>query len=69
MAQTMEPIEVVIISGPRKGEIVRLSEELFSQVSDEDIHVLNAALDKLIMAMDKLSEEVRVTIESFREVA
>jgi hypothetical protein len=67
MAQAVEPIEAVIISGPRRGEIVRLPEEAIPEVSDEDLKLLNQALDDLIAAIDRVSEEVRLTTESVRE--
>ncbi|MDQ3814485.1 MAG: hypothetical protein M3347_11100 [Armatimonadota bacterium] len=69
MTQTMEPVEAVIISGPRKGEIVRLNgdaaEELPNEdISDEEIEMLNAALDQLIAAVDRLNEKVCMAIEA-----
>ena len=67
MAQTIEPIEAVIISGFRKGQIVRLPEDVLAEVSDEDIKMLNEALDGLIAAIDRLSMEVRATIKAFQE--
>jgi hypothetical protein len=65
--QSVETVEAVIISGPRKGEIVRLPEETIPDVSDEDIKVLNEALDGLIAAIDRVSAEVRLTTEAMRE--
>jgi hypothetical protein len=67
MTQTAEPIEAVIISGPRRGEIVRLPEDAIPDVSDEDIQLLNNALDDLIAAIDRVSDEVRTTTESIRK--
>jgi hypothetical protein len=67
MGQIAEPIEAVIISGPRRGEIVRLPEDAIPEVSDEDIELLNEALDQLIAAVDRYAAEVRTTIEAFRE--
>ncbi len=37
-------VEAVIISGPRRGEIVQLSEEAIAAVSDTDITALNEVL-------------------------
>lgn len=34
MAQTIEQIEAVIISGPRKGEIIRMPEDELAEVSE-----------------------------------
>jgi len=67
MAQTAEPIEAVIISGPRRGEIVRLPEAAVAEISDGDIKMLNEALDSLLVAIEGVSTEVRATIEVFRE--
>jgi hypothetical protein len=41
-------VEAVIISGPRRGEIVRLADEAIAEVSDADITALNEALDGLL---------------------
>jgi hypothetical protein len=62
-------VEAVIISGPRRGEIVRLSDEAITEVSDEDLQVLNAALDDLIVAIERVATEVHATVETLRENA
>lgn len=67
MAQVAEPIEAVILSGPRRGEIIQLSEAEVAEVSDEDIKMLNKALDGLLTAIEGVSTEVRATIEVLRE--
>jgi hypothetical protein len=65
---TMETVvEAVIISGPRRGEIIQLPAEDIAEVSNEDIQLLNKALDELIGAIDKIATEVRGTIEAFHE--
>jgi hypothetical protein len=46
-------VETVIISGPRQGEIVRLPDKTIRELSDEDLQVLNAALDDLIVAIER----------------
>jgi hypothetical protein len=70
MTETIEPVEAVIISGPRRGEIVRLQDEtLTEEVTEEDIKLLNEALDEVIAAIDRVRTEVRLTIETFREQA
>ena len=63
MIQTAEPVEAVIISGPRRGEIVQLHDGEIeeTEISDEDIQLLNNALDDLIAAIDRLSAQVRST--------
>jgi len=60
-------VEAVIISGPRRGEIIQLPTEDIAEVSNEDIQLLNKALDELIGAIDKIATEVRGTIEAFHE--
>ena len=60
-------VEAVIISGPRRGEIIQLPDEDIAEVSNEDIQLLNNALDELIGAIDKIATEVRGTIEAFHE--
>lgn len=42
-------VEAVIISGPRRGEIIRLPDEAIAEVSDQAIQALNAALDGLMV--------------------
>ena len=56
-------VEAVIISGPRRGEIVQLSDVAIAEVSDVDIITLNEALDGLLVALDRVAAEVRATIE------
>jgi hypothetical protein len=63
--ETTEPLEVVIISGPRKGEIVRLSQESVPEVSDEEIGLLNQALDQVLSALDRLEASVETAIDTF----
>ena len=58
-------VEAVIISGPRRGEIVRLADEAIAEVSDADITALNEALDGLLVALDRVVIEVRDTLEAF----
>lgn len=60
-------LEAVIISGPRRGEIVRLLDEDIVDVSDEDMQVLSAALDGLIVAIDRVATEVRATTEALHK--
>jgi hypothetical protein len=62
-------VEAVIISGPRRGEIVRLPDETITEVSDEDLQALNAALDDLIVAIERVATEVQATVETLRERA
>jgi hypothetical protein len=62
-------VEAVIISGPRRGEIVRLPDEAITEVLDEDLQALNAALDDLIVAIERVATEVQATVETLRESA
>ena len=64
MAQT---VEAVLISGPRRGEIVELSEDQVDAWTDSDIDLLNQALDKVIVALDRLSSEMDLTVEAFQQ--
>jgi hypothetical protein len=65
---TMETVvEAVIISGPRRGEIIQLLDEDIAEVSNEDIQLLNEALDGLIGAIDRVATEVRATTGAFHE--
>jgi len=61
--------EAVIISGPRKGEIVQLADETVVEVSDEDVVALNAALDDLLVAIDRVATEIRTTIDTLSKPA
>jgi hypothetical protein len=58
-------VETVIISGPRRGEIVQLADEAIAEVSDADVTVLNEALKGLLVALDCVVIEVRDTLEAF----
>jgi hypothetical protein len=60
-------VEAVIISGPRRGEIVQLSDDAIAEVSDVDIIALNEALDGLLVALDRVAAEVRATLEVLGE--
>jgi hypothetical protein len=57
-------VEAVIISDPRRGEIVRLPDEAISKLSDEDLQALNAAMDDLIAAIERVATEVQATVET-----
>ena len=56
-------VEAVILSGPRRGEIVQLSDVAIAEVSDVDIIALHEALDGLLVAFDRVAAEVRATLE------
>jgi hypothetical protein len=58
-------VEAVIISGPRRGEIVQLADEAIAEVSEADITALNEALDGLLVVLDRVVIEVRDALEAF----
>jgi hypothetical protein len=62
----VETIEAVIISGPRRGEIVKLSEDTIPAISDGEIRLLNEGLDQVLAAIDRLDVEMRATLEVFQ---
>jgi hypothetical protein len=62
-------VEAVIISGPRRGEIVKIADETVVEVSDEDIVALNTALDDLLVAIDRVATEMRTTIDTLSKPA
>jgi hypothetical protein len=57
-------VEAVIISGPRRGEIIQLLAEDIAEVSNEDLQLLNGALDGLIGTIDRVAAEVHATTEA-----
>jgi hypothetical protein len=68
--QTMpSSVEAVIISGPRRGEIVQIADETVVEVSDKDLVALNAALDDLLVAIDRVATEMRTTIDTLSKPA
>ncbi len=67
MVPTVEAVEAVIISGPRRGEIIRLPDEALPKSSDEEIHLLDAALDDLTAAVDRFADEVHTTTQALQK--
>lgn len=63
MAQS---VEAVIISGPRRGEIIQLTEDALPELSETDQARLNTELDDVIAAIDRLSAEYRASIEELK---
>lgn len=63
---TAEPIEAGIISRPRKGEIIMITNGA-TDITDEEFALLNEALDGLIAAIEQVRESVRSFSESLRE--
>lgn len=65
LAAMAEPMEAVIISGPRRGEIIRLPEGA-GEPSPEELQALNEALDLLNPKLENLSREFRAGAEAIR---
>jgi len=58
--------EAVIISGPRRGEIIALRDDQMPDLSEQDINALNEALDQLNARLEVLNHELRLAAEAFR---
>jgi len=65
-AAISEPVEAVIISGTRRGQIVRLPLPEPLELRPEEIDALDQALDALNAALAKVSDEARWTLEALR---
>ena len=61
-----DPLEAVIISGPRRGEIIRVPDTISTELSPKEIQLLNDALDNLDAALQRLSAEIRETTRAFQ---
>jgi hypothetical protein len=62
-------VEAVIISGPRRGEIVRVDLGRQETLSSEEINALHGALQRLDTALMGLAAESRDFRRTLREVA
>jgi hypothetical protein len=58
-------VEAVIISGPRRGEIVQLAEDSIPEISEEELKLLNAGLDQVEAALGRFEATVESAIEQF----
>lgn len=56
-----QSVEAVILTGPRRGEIVQLTEETLPSFSKDE-------LDDIIAAIERLSTEFRVGTKELDEV-
>ncbi len=63
MAQTLE---AVILSGPRRGEIVTLPADTPDQPGAKDMETLNGALDELNSALERVASELRAALQSLQ---
>ena len=61
----VETVEAVIISGPRRGEIVRLPEDAIPELSEEEVKLFNAGLDMVEAALDRFEATVQSAIAQF----
>jgi hypothetical protein len=61
MSETIVPdlVEAVIISGPRRGQIIALNSDLEETWTDEEVHQLSRALRELDSALIGLLDETR----------
>ena len=60
-------VEAVIISGPRRGEIIQLPDAAVAEASDEELQALSEALDALSAAIGRVATEVRATVVALGE--
>jgi hypothetical protein len=66
MTPTVETWEAVILSGPRRGEIVTFSPDSPQQPSGHDLELLNGALDELNRALERVSTELRAMLAALQ---
>jgi hypothetical protein len=66
MTPIAETLEAVIISGPRRGEIVSLSDKTPRQPGVKEIKELNRALDGFNLALQKVSTELRAALQTLK---
>jgi hypothetical protein len=67
MPEIAEVTEAVIISGPRRGEIIQLTPDLNDAstiLSKAELGALDRELDRLIAALDRLTARVQRGVES-----
>ena len=55
-----------VLTGPREGEVLELTENEVESLSAEEFELFNAALDDVITALDHVSSELRLTIDAVR---
>lgn len=66
MTPTAETLEAVILSGPRRGEIVTFPASTPQQAGATDVEILNRALDELDQALQRVSTELRAALQSLK---
>jgi hypothetical protein len=65
MTPSLEAFEAVILSGPRRGEIVTLPPE-GSQVGSGEVEAISEAMDALNAALQRVTAELRATLQALR---
>lgn len=66
MKPLAEPLEAVILSGPRRGEIVTFSADTPQAPGAQDVETLDAALDDLNSGLARVYAEVRAALQSLK---
>ena len=69
MPATAEPFEAVIITGPRRGEIVRWPVPSTPPLDQGELRALNRALDDFNAAIENVARELRTTLRAIRPAA
>lgn len=64
---TAERVEAVILTGPHRGRIVELPFESAEQFSNEELGIINEALDRVLASLDRLEAEVGRTTAVFSQ--
>jgi transposase-like protein len=66
MTPTAEALEAVILSGPRRGEIVTFPAGNPEQPNPKEVEALNRVLDELNEALSNVSTELRAALRSLK---
>jgi hypothetical protein len=73
MSETIAPekVEAVVISGPNRGQIIELPLEpgnrlTIGKPSDEELRLLNEALDQVLASFDRLEQQIQETTRAFK---
>ena len=64
----MAAVEAVILSGPHRGQIAELPDESVPEVTPEELEMLDRALDDVLAALDRLNDQMSLTIDAFKNV-
>jgi len=66
MTPMAETLEVVILSGPRRGEIMMLPAGTPRQPAADEVEALHGALDELNLAIERVTTELRAALQSLK---